>query len=131
MKLKLNPAKLVLFYLFSLSLVVTNAQDVTISGVINDLNGNPMLGANIVELGTVNGTMADVNGNFSLDADNAQGTLVISFVGYLTQEIPLEGRTTIEVTLVEDTEDLEEVVVIGYGTVKKSDLTKVAPGHCI
>ena len=93
----------------------------TVSGVVSDALG-PVAGANIVEKGTTNGTITDMNGNFTLEvASNA--TLVISYIGYKEQEIAVNGQKTVNVTLTEDSEALDEVVVIGYGTVKKSDLT--------
>ena len=93
----------------------------TVSGVVSDALG-PVAGANIVEKGTTNGTITDMNGNFTLEvASNA--TLVISYIGYKEQEIAVNGQKTVNVTLLEDSEALDEVVVIGYGTVKKSDLT--------
>lgn len=93
-----------------------------ISGRISDSKGEPIAGANIVEKGTQNGTMTNADGSFSLEVgDNA--TLQISYIGYMPQEILIKKQNNIFVKLEEDTQCLEEVVVVGYGTVKKSDLT--------
>ena len=82
----------------------------------------PVIGANIIEVGTTNGTVTDVDGNFSLSvADNA--TIRISYIGYLEQDVRTAGRAAFNITLAEDTQALEEIVVVGYGTVKKKDLT--------
>ncbi|MCE5178271.1 MAG: TonB-dependent receptor [Porphyromonadaceae bacterium] len=97
-------------------------QGKTITGKVVDANGEPIIGANIVEVGTTNGTVTDINGNFSLKvADNA--TIHVSYIGYVEQEIKAAGRTSFNITLVEDTQSLEEVVVVGYGTARKGDLT--------
>jgi TonB-linked SusC/RagA family outer membrane protein len=97
-------------------------QGKTITGKVVDVNGEPIIGANIIEVGTTNGTVTDIDGNFSLKvADNA--TIRISYIGYLEQEINTAGKTSFNITLVEDTQALEEVVVVGYGVQKKVNLT--------
>lgn len=97
-------------------------QGKTITGKVVDANGEPIIGANIIEVGTTNGTVTDIDGNFSLKvADNA--TIRISYIGYLEQEINTAGKTSFNITLVEDTQALDEVVVVGYGTLRKRDLT--------
>lgn len=94
----------------------------TVTGKVVDKNGEPIIGANIVVKGTNNGTITDVDGNFTLQVpSNAQ--LIFSFIGYITQDIVVGNQSTLNVTLNEDAEALDELVVIGYGTVKKSDLT--------
>lgn len=93
-----------------------------ISGTVLDENGQPIIGANIVEVGTTNGTVTDVDGNFSLNVDE-NATIHISYIGYLEQDINTAGKTSFNITLLEDTQALEEVVVIGYGTARKIDLT--------
>ena len=98
-------------------------QDVPITGTILDSNNQPLPGASIVEKGTSNGTQSDFDGNFELEVTDENAVLVISYVGFSTQEIPLAGQTTINVALQEDAAKLDEVIVIGYGTQKKSDLT--------
>lgn len=93
-----------------------------VAGVIVDAYNEPLIGVNIIEKGTTNGTITDINGNYSLSvAENA--VLQISYIGYLTHEVNTAGKTTVNVTLQEDTQALEEVVVIGYGVQKKVNLT--------
>ncbi|RHL09480.1 MULTISPECIES: TonB-dependent receptor [Bacteroides] len=96
--------------------------NVTVTGTVEDTMG-PVIGASVVEKGVPsNGCITDIDGNFSLKVKQ-NATLVISFVGYKTVEIPLKGQRTVKVTLQEDTEMLDEVVVVGYGTMRKKDLT--------
>ncbi len=99
-----------------------NAQNaITVKGVVNDAMG-PVIGASVVEKGTTNGVITGLDGDFSLTvASNA--TLEISFVGYKTQEVPVAGKTSFEITLEEDNEMLDEVVVVGFATQKKVNLT--------
>ncbi len=92
-----------------------------VDGIVTDANGEPIIGASIVIKGTTNGTITDLDGKFSLP--NATGTLVVSYIGYKTQEIVLNGQKQLKVVMQEDSEILEEVVVVGYGTVKKESLT--------
>ena len=96
------------------------AQQMTVKGLVKDTTGEPIIGANVVVKGTTNGTITDFDGNFLLNA-NKGDIIVISFIGYLTQELP--AATSLNVILKDDTETLEEVVVIGYGSVKKDDLS--------
>lgn len=97
-------------------------QKKTITGTIVDAAGVPIIGANIIEAGTTNGTVTDVDGGFSLSVeDNA--TIHISYIGYLEQDINTSGKSAFNITLLEDTKALEEVVVVGYGTQKKVNLT--------
>ena len=100
--------------------VGTFAQQITVNGVVQDTQGEPIVGANVLVKGTTQGTITDLDGNFQLTAD-ADVPLVISFIGYVTQELP--AQPVMNVTLQEDTELLDEVVVIGYGQVKKNDLS--------
>lgn len=94
----------------------------TITGKIIDVQDKPIVGVNIVEKGTSNGTVSDIEGNFSLKA-SPNAILQITYIGYLAQEISTEGKNSFTIVLVEDTKALDELVVIGYGMVKKSDLT--------
>ena len=96
------------------------AQQITVNGTVQDAQGEPIIGANILVKGTSNGTITDLDGNFQLTTD-ADATLVISFIGYQTQELP--AQPVMNITLRDDTEQLDEVVVIGYGSVKKNDLS--------
>ena len=93
-----------------------------VTGTVSDENGEPIIGANVVEKGTTNGTITDMDGRFTLDVTEGT-TLQISYIGYKEREIKAGNRPTLSVVLAEDTENLDEVVVIGYGTVKKRDLT--------
>lgn len=93
-----------------------------VSGMVKDESGTPVIGANVVEKGTTNGTITDIDGKFNLDL-SAGATLVVSYVGYKIQEMPVKNQRGFTIVLQEDTETLEEVVVVGYGTQKKSDLT--------
>ena len=98
------------------------AQTIQLTGTVTDTKGETLIGASVLEKGTTNGCITDIDGNFALTvAPNA--TMVISYVGYVAQEIPLNGQKVLKVTLKDDTEMLDEVVVIGYGTMKKSDMT--------
>ena len=93
-----------------------------ITGRIIDVNGEAVIGANVVEAGTTNGTVTDVDGNFSLDVEN-NATIRVSYIGYLEQGINTAGRNSFNITLIEDMKALEEVVVVGYGTERKRDIT--------
>lgn len=95
----------------------------TVSGTVTDEDGNPVPGTTVVIKGTTIGTVTDINGKYSLEVENESDILVFSFVGMTTQEIPVAGKTNISVAMTNETEQLGDVVVIGYGTVKKSDLT--------
>ncbi|AUP81256.1 TonB-dependent receptor [Flavivirga eckloniae] len=94
-----------------------------IKGIVTNPNGDPSPGANIIEKGTSNGTQSDFDGKFSITVSDKDAILVVSYIGFLTKEIALNGQTTIAVTLQEDAALLDEVVVVGYGTQKKGDLT--------
>ena len=108
-----------------LGLFVTQsfAQNVTITGVVKDQSGEPLIGVNVMEKGTTNGSITDVDGKYSVSVKGGKTILVFSYIGYISQEIPVGNQKTLNVTMKEDTEELEEVVVIGYGTAKKKDLT--------
>ncbi|OUO21981.1 TonB-dependent receptor [Bacteroides sp. An322] len=97
-------------------------QSITVKGVVKDTAGEPVIGASVVEKGTTNGIITDFDGNFELKV-SSNAVLSITFVGYQSQEIPVNGKTSFNVTLKEDTELLDEVVVIGYGTARSSDVT--------
>src|SRR5690606_17985937 len=94
-----------------------------VSGTVTDQAGEPLIGVNVLVQGTTMGTATDIDGRFELQDVNENATLVFSYVGYQTQEVPVNGRSSISVTMVEDLQTLDEVVVVGYGTQKKSDLT--------
>ncbi|MFS4493435.1 SusC/RagA family TonB-linked outer membrane protein [Maribacter sp. 2308TA10-17] len=93
-----------------------------VTGTVSDANG-PLPGASVVVKGTTNGTQTDFEGNFTLNAISNDAIILFSYIGYSTKEIPLNGQSTINVSLEEDASKLDEVVVVGYGTSKKSDVT--------
>lgn len=97
-------------------------QDNKVTGTVLDPTGMPVIGANIKIKGTTNGTITDMDGRFSLEVPK-DGTLVVTYVGYANQEISVGNQKTLSITLKEDSEALDELVVVGYGVVKKSDLT--------
>lgn len=113
--------QLLFFFAFMLPLGAL-AQNIQLTGTVIDATGESVIGASVLEKGTTNGVITDIDGNFSLSV-SPNATIIISYVGYTTQEIPLNGQKNLKVTLKEDTEMLDEVVVIGYGTMKKSDMT--------
>ncbi|SDG22156.1 TonB-linked outer membrane protein, SusC/RagA family [Dyadobacter soli] len=94
-----------------------------VTGKVTDSRGEPLPGVNIIVKNTSAGTVTNVDGTYSLKVSETNGVLAFSFIGYMPAEIPVNGRTTIDVTLSEDMQNLDELVVVGYGTVKKSDLT--------
>ena len=103
--------------------VMAVQQGKKVTGVVIDGTGEPVIGANVVVKGTTNGTITDFDGNYTIEGVSANDVLVISYIGYLSQEIPVGNQSMIKVTLKEDTQTLDEVVVVGYGTMKKSDVT--------
>lgn len=111
-----------LFLLLSLDPLWAFSQSVKVKGVVKDTSGEIIIGASVFEKGTTTGTVTDIDGNFTLNvSDNA--VLVISYIGYKTLSIPVNGQSSINATLETDLQDLEGVVVIGYGYARKSDVT--------
>lgn len=100
------------------------AQNRVVTGVVKDASGDPVIGANVTEVGTTNGTITNLDGHFSLNV-SPQGNITVSFIGYKSQTISVSDRTVISVVLSEDSETLDEVVVVGYGTVKKGILPEL------
>ncbi|MGS0523912.1 carboxypeptidase-like regulatory domain-containing protein [Zobellia nedashkovskayae] len=98
----------------------------TVTGTVLDEANQPIPGANVVVKGTNNGVVTDFDGNFSIEA-SSENVLSISYIGYADQNVTVGNKATITVTMEPDVQQLEDVVVIGYGTVKKSDVT----GFCI
>ena len=96
------------------------AQQITVKGMVKDATGEPVIGANVVVKGTTTGTITDFDGNFQLSARQGD-IIVVSFIGYQQKELPAAAQ--MNVILKDDTEILDEVVVIGYGQVKKNDMT--------
>ena len=96
----------------------------TVQGTVTDAGtGQPIPGVNIIVQGTSNGSTTDFDGNYSITNVNNGDTLVFSYVGFVPQEIPFTGQGRINIVLQEDAAELEQVVVIGYGTTRKKDLT--------
>ena len=94
-----------------------------VSGNIRDTEGEPLPGASIVEKGTTNGTQSDFDGNYVMAVANGNAVLIVSYIGYGSKEVSLNGQSVLNVELEESAAGLEEVVVVGYGTMKKADLT--------
>ena len=99
-----------------------NAQNITVKGTVKDVNGEPLIGVNVLQVGTTNGIITDFDGNYQMNVPS-NARLSFSFIGYRTQYVSVNGRKQINVTLEEDAKTLEEVVVVGYGTMKKSDIS--------
>ena len=116
-------AKKFLFLMVGLLMAIgVNAQSITVSGTVTDPSGEPLIGASVLAEGTTAGASTDIDGNYTIKVA-PEGVLVVSYVGYDTQRVPVEGRTTINVEMKENSVMLNEVVAIGYGVVKKQDAT--------
>ena len=115
----------ILFLLVFVAMCWTTAMaQMTVKGtVVSDSESEPLVGVAILEQGTNNGTITDLDGNFSLQVKSNKAILVVSYVGYITQQIAVNGRSQLNVRLVEDSKLLDDVVVVGYGVQRKSDLT--------
>ena len=115
------------FTLTILLLLITarlSGQNLDVSGQVTDAEtGEALIGATVVVQGTTDGTVTDLDGNYRLTVKNSETTLEFSYIGYKTMSIPLNGRTTVDIAMNLDAEQLEEVVVVGYGTQKQRDLT--------
>src|SRR5690554_701955 len=114
--------KLVLTCSLMLCISVILAQTKHLTGAISDESGEPVIGASVMLKGTTTGTVTDIDGGFSLNVPE-DGILVISYIGYQSQEIPVAGRNSINIVLREDAELLDEVVVVGYGVQRKATIT--------
>lgn len=123
-KVKLRQPRLLLILLglFITSLTIS-AQTISVHGVVSDPSGEPMIGATVMVKGTQNGAATDINGKFMLSNVNPKGTLIINYVGYQTQEVEINGKNEINVTLQENKQVLEEVVVVGYGSLSRKELS--------
>jgi len=98
-------------------------QTFEVSGKVVDENSSPLIGVNVVEKGTTNGTVTGVDGTYRIIVSDPQATLLISYIGYLNQEIPVNGQEVVNVSMKPESQELDELVIVGYGTVKKEDLT--------
>jgi TonB-linked SusC/RagA family outer membrane protein len=113
----------VLLLLLMIASFETVAQSLTVTGTVNDETGSLLPGVNILEKGTTNGTSTDSEGKYVLNVSGRDAILVFSFIGYSSQEVPVGGQTSIAVKLAPDTRTLQEIVVVGYGTQKKGEIT--------
>lgn len=118
-KQPLRSLMLSLIMLLPLSLL---AQEIKVQGVVKDQTGEAVIGATVMQKGTSNGTVTDFDGNFFLSVP-AEATLTISYIGFATQDVAVGGKTEFQIVLKDDSQILSEVVVIGYGTMRKTDLT--------
>ncbi|MDR0745161.1 MAG: SusC/RagA family TonB-linked outer membrane protein [Mediterranea sp.] len=109
-------------FFMNIQLLNAQSQKINVTGVVKDAMGETIIGASVLEKGTTNGTITDLEGSFSL-AVASNSTLVVSYIGYTSQEIPVSGKSSFNIILREDSKVLDEVVVIGYGTMRKKDLT--------
>lgn len=115
--------KLVFTCLFIFSTSGIIAQETVVKGVVKSVAGELLPGVNITVKGSNGGAVTDFNGNYTITIDSPNETLIYSFLGFLTQEVPVNGQKSVEVTMLDDVSSLDEVVVVGYGSVKKSDIT--------
>lgn len=113
----------VLTFLLGLFCLVSFAQGQQVQGIVKDKTGEPMIGVNVLVKGTTNGTITGIDGDFILTGVKKSDVLSFTYIGYKGKEVKYEGQATLNVTMEEDSETLDEVVVIGYGTVNKRDLT--------
>lgn len=114
--------QLFILVLFAGISMAAHAQTV-VKGNISDSQGEPVIGASVIEKGTSNGVITDFDGNFSLNVSSPTATLLISYVGYVPQEVSANGTSPLKVVMVEDSKMLDEIVVIGYGIQRKGDVT--------
>src|SRR6188472_2413930 len=120
--MKMKPLQ-ILFYFFLCLPFVGKAQT-TVTGVVVDVNGGlPLIGVTVLEAQTDQGTLTDIDGNFTLKVTSADPTLIFRYTGYAAVEVKLDGRDKLEVKMAEEATLFDEVVVVGYGTQEKSDLT--------
>lgn len=103
------------------SIASIQQQTITVSGVVMGSDGEPLMGVNVVEKGTTNGTITDLDGKYTLNV-GSNAVLQFSYIGYVSSDIAVNGQRTVNVTMKEDSQNLDEVVVVGYGTVRKADL---------
>lgn len=119
-----------LFLIVSLALFFPMmAQTITVKGVVKEsMTGEPIIGANVAVKGTTNGTISDISGMYQISNVSSNAVLIVSYIGYKTAEIPVNGKNTINVSLEEESIGLQEVVAVGYGSQKKKELTGSVAG---
>lgn len=122
LKWKYRNLRFLLLSLYFFTSIVTFAQT-NVRGRVVDTTGETLIGVNVIVKGTSQGTVSDINGEFSLPVPSSNSTLIFSYVGFVEQEIPLNGRTYLNVTMEQDTEILDEVIVVGYGTQRRTSVT--------
>jgi len=122
LKMKKSASALIAFLLLFYATAVFG-QSIQITGTVIDKNGEPIPGLSVTVKGTSIGIPTDINGKYSINIPNRNAVLEFSFLGYVSQEITVGNKTRIDVTMAEDVQNLREVVVVGYGTQKKSNLT--------
>lgn len=110
-------------FIFLISITAAIAQNVTVKGKVVDANGEALIGVNVSVKGTTIGTITDLDGNYTLQAPNAKSTLTFSFIGFQSTDVAVNNQSTINITLKEDSQNLDEVVVVGYGVQKKVTVT--------
>ena len=115
--------KVALMLMMSMLCLISFAQERQVQGIVKDKSGEPMIGVNVLVKGTTNGTITGVDGDFTLSGVKKSDILSFTYIGFKNKELKYEGEKLLNVVLEEDSELLDEVVVIGYGTQKKSDLT--------
>ena len=122
LRIKFLPICIFMFFFLFTPFIYSQSRK-QITGSVQDVLGNPLIGVSILETGTSNGTITDMNGAYSLNVSSANATLKFSYIGYEEQQIKIQGRNVINVKMNEETRNLDEVVVVGYGVQRKSDLT--------
>ena len=122
LRIKFLPICIFMFFFLFTPFIYSQSRK-QITGSVQDVLGNPLIGVSILETGTSNGTITDMNGAYSLNVSSANATLKFSYIGYEEQQIKIQGRNVINVKMNEETSNLDEVVVVGYGVQRKSDLT--------
>ena len=121
--MKITIKKQLIFAFFMLCMPVALwAQSITVRGTIKDATGETLLGVNVVEAGTTNGTITNLDGKYEIRVGR-NASLVFTYIGYKTKTVPVNGKTQLDVTLDADVLGLEEVVVVGYGQMKRADVT--------
>ena len=109
-----------LLFIGLLLTMTVSAQSITVTGVVTDAAGETIIGANVTVKGTTNGSITDMDGRYTLSNVSPSGVLVFSYIGYKNQEVACDGRRTINVTLSEDSQSLDEVIVVGYGSLRRT-----------